>query len=287
MKSAMDSLIWQIEAGADEVIGTVPSLSSWGKEGGGKGGKTSAAEAVANSGSLSAVIRPFQAEKTEKQQIISGTKNNADPIPPLSPSYGLPPSIDALRRELAAFEGCPLKRTAMNLVFSDGNPEAGIMLVGEAPGEEEDRQGLPFVGASGKLLDRMLAAIGLDRSTVYISNVLFWRPPGNRSPTDAEIAACLSFAERHIALVQPKVLVLLGGVAAKSLLRTKEGITRIRGRWTEYTPQIGRAGMTPIRCLPTYHPAYLLRQPAAKRQAWADMLLLAKEINEANILKKQ
>ncbi len=167
----------------------------------------------------------------------------------------------------------------MNLVFADGNPNASIMLVGEAPGEDEDRQGLPFVGVSGKLLDRMLATIGLDRTNVYISNVLFWRPPGNRSPTDAEIAACLPFAERHIALVQPKILVLLGGVAAKTLLRTKDGITRLRGRWVDYTPQLGRTDVSPIRCLPIYHPAYLLRQPGAKRQAWRDLLLLKKGIN--------
>jgi len=128
----------------------------------------------------------------------------------------------------------------------------------------------------------MLASIGLDRTSVYISNILFWRPPGNRSPTDAETAACLPFAERHIALVQPKILVLLGGVAAKNLLRTKDGITRIRGRWTEYTPYLGRDDTPPIRCLPMYHPAYLLRQPGAKRQAWKDLLLLKKGINEAN-----
>jgi DNA polymerase len=191
-------------------------------------------------------------------------------------------SIAALREELLRFEGCALKKTAMNLVFADGNPASSVMFVGEAPGEDEDRQGVPFVGVSGKLLDRMLAAIGLDRTSVYISNILFWRPPGNRSPTDAETAACLPFAERHIALVQPKILVPLGGVAAKNLLRTKDGITRIRGRWTEYTPHLGREDTPPIRCLPMYHPAYLLRQPGAKRQAWKDLLLLKKGIDESN-----
>jgi DNA polymerase len=181
---------------------------------------------------------------------------------------------------LLKFEGCALRHTAMNLVFADGNPEAPVMFIGEAPGEDEDRQGKPFVGVSGKLLDRMLAPIGLDRTNIYISNILFWRPPGNRSPTDSEIAACLPFAERHISLIKPKLLILLGGVAAKSLLRTKEGITRIRGRWTEYHPPLGSGLTEPIPCLPIYHPAYLLRQPAAKRQAWNDVLQLQKRINQ-------
>ena len=169
----------------------------------------------------------------------------------------------------------------MNLVFGDGNPAAPIMMVGEAPGEDEDRQGRAFVGVSGQLLDKMLAPVGLDRKmNVYISNILFWRPPGNRSPTDAEIAACLPFCERHIALVKPKILVLLGGVAAKSLLRTKEGITRLRGRWTQYMPHPGSGLEAPIDCLPIYHPAFLLRQPGSKRQAWNDILTLAKRAKE-------
>ncbi len=188
--------------------------------------------------------------------------------------------MDELREELTRFDGCPLKRTAMNLVFSDGNPSAKVMFMGEAPGEDEDRQGKPFVGVSGQLLDRMLKAVGMDRSNIYISNVLFWRPPGNRSPTDAEIAACLPFAERHIALVKPKVLVLLGGVAAKTLLRTKDGIMRLRGRWTEYHPLPGSGLAEPVPCLPIYHPAYLLRTPAAKRQAWQDILTLSQKMAE-------
>lgn len=253
--SLFDALIWQAEIGADEAVGKETS------------------EIIEREG-----------------KILFEEKNNSIDIPKRrekkenSINEGLSKTvlIESLRKELNSFEGCPIKYTAMNLVFADGNPNAEIMLVGEAPGEEEDRQGLPFVGASGKLLDKMLATIGLDRTKVYISNVLFWRPPGNRSPTDAEIAACLPFAERHIALVSPKILVLLGGVAAKSLLRTKDGITKIRGRWTEYTPRVGKVDTKPIKCLPTYHPAYLLRQPGAKRQAWYDLLVLAKEINKSN-----
>ncbi|MEM7222042.1 MAG: uracil-DNA glycosylase [Pseudomonadota bacterium] len=180
-------------------------------------------------------------------------------------------SLEALKAALDAFEGCALKQTATNLVFADGNPEAKIMMLGEGPGAEEDRQGLPFVGASGQLLDRMLHHIGLDRSSVYISNILFWRPPGNRTPTAGEIAACLPFVERHIELVAPDYLVLLGGTPAKTLLARSEGILRLRGRWRPYQhPGLAR----PIPALPTLHPAYLLRQPAQKRLAWRDLLSL-------------
>jgi len=272
----LDVLAWQVEAGADEAVGLTPGLAHWGK-----------APAVTQQKPLTSAAKPASAPVVKKAAAPQA-KTAARPrvmMPEVSPVMA--PSIAALREELMNFEGCALKQTAMNLVFADGNPGAKVMLVGEAPGEDEDRQGLPFVGASGKLLDRMLATIGLDRSNVYISNILFWRPPGNRSPTDAEIAACLPFAERHIALVQPEILVLLGGVAAKSLLRTKEGITRLRGRWTEYKPRLGRADTLPLRCLPIYHPAYLLRQPGAKRQAWNDLLLLKKGIDETNLLKKQ
>ncbi|HYE00472.1 MAG TPA: uracil-DNA glycosylase, partial [Alphaproteobacteria bacterium] len=172
----------------------------------------------------------------------------------------------------------PLRDTATNIVFADGNPASGLMLIGEAPGEEEDRQGRPFVGASGKLLDRMLAAIGRDRGNTYISNMLYWRPPGNRTPTDAEIAACMPFVHRHLALAQPAALVLLGGTAAKSILGTAEGITRLRGRWTDLSlPGLIR----PIPTLAAYHPAYLLRNPRAKREAWKDFLSLKQRLAEA------
>ncbi|MDQ2106296.1 uracil-DNA glycosylase, partial [Azospirillum isscasi] len=180
-------------------------------------------------------------------------------------------SLEELESALRAFDGCPLKATAMSTVFADGNPAAAIMLVGEAPGEDEDRQGKPFVGVSGKLLDRMLAQVGLDRGKVYISNILPWRPPGNRSPTQAEIAACLPFLERHVELVGPKVLVPLGGTSAKTLLNRAEGITRLRGRWFDYASP-GLPGPVPV--IPMLHPAYLLRNPIAKREAWRDLLTL-------------
>lgn len=184
-------------------------------------------------------------------------------------------NLDELRAALAAFEGCALRETAMNLVFADGNPEAGLMLVGEAPGVEEDRQGLPFVGASGRLLDRMLAAIGRDRTAAYITNIVPWRPPGNRNPSAEETTACLPFIERHIELVRPKVLVLLGATAAGTLLGRSEGITRLRGRWIDYTRTD-----PPIAAMPTYHPAYLLRQPGQKRDAWRDFLTIKRALAE-------
>jgi uracil-DNA glycosylase family 4 len=180
-------------------------------------------------------------------------------------------SLDDLRAALSRFDGISLRKTATNLVFADGNPEAQVMLVGEAPGADEDRQGKPFVGVSGQLLDRMMAAIGLDRTTFYITNVCFWRPPGNRKPTEAELAAQQPFVLRHIELVKPRVLVLVGGSSAQILLGTNEGITRLRGRWFDYTSE----GLNqPIPALPLFHPAYLLRQPELKREAWRDLLKL-------------
>lgn len=177
-------------------------------------------------------------------------------------------TLDELRQALASFEGCNLKLTAKNLVFGDGNPEASVMLVGEAPGRDEDIQGLPFVGRSGQLLDRMLAAIGLDRNSAYIANVIPWRPPGNRTPTPHETEICRPFIERQIELVNPKVLVNLGGPSAKTLLNTTEGILRLRGSWRAHTTSSGTA----IPAMPTLHPAYLLRALAHKRLAWRDFV---------------
>ncbi|WP_149804237.1 uracil-DNA glycosylase [Mesorhizobium sp. NFR06] len=177
-------------------------------------------------------------------------------------------TLDELRRHMAAFDGCNLKFTAKNLVFADGNPNADLMLVGEAPGRDEDLEGLPFVGRSGRLLDRMLAAIGLDRNSAYIANVIPWRPPGNRTPTPHETEICRPFIERQIELVNPKVLVNLGGPSAKTLLNSSEGILRLRGNWRVHTTASGIA----IPAMPTLHPAYLLRTPAHKKLAWRDFL---------------
>jgi DNA polymerase len=175
-------------------------------------------------------------------------------------------SLEALKQAMAGFEGCALKATAKSLCFSDGNPAARIMLVGEAPGADEDRLGLPFVGVSGQLLDRMLAAIGLSRANdVYIANIVPWRPPGNRTPTTQEMMICKPFIERQIELAAPDILVTVGGPSSQALLGIP-GIMAARGKWREY-----QAGGRMIPALPTLHPAYLLRNPIAKRQSWLDL----------------
>ena len=176
-------------------------------------------------------------------------------------------TLEALRETLARFEGCNLRVTATNLVFADGNPDGRVMFVGEAPGLEEDLSGLPFVGRSGQLLDRMIEAIGLSRKTAYIANVIPWRPPGNRTPTPQETEICRPFIERQIALADPDILVLLGGASAKQLLKTSEGILKLRGQWRAY-----HTGRREIRAMATLHPAYLLRQSLQKRLAWRDLL---------------
>jgi len=178
-------------------------------------------------------------------------------------------TLDELREALVSFDGCNLKLTATQLVFADGNPSARIMFVGEAPGREEDIQGVPFVGRSGRLLDLMLAAIGLDRTSVYIANVVPWRPPGNRTPTPQETATCRPFIDRQIELVAPDFLICLGGAAAKELMATSQGILRLRGQWREFL-----SGERKIHALATLHPAYLLRQPLQKRLAWRDFLTI-------------
>jgi uracil-DNA glycosylase family 4 len=182
-------------------------------------------------------------------------------------------SLEDLRAILDRFEGCGLRATATRLVFADGNPRARVMFVGEAPGRDEDIEGLPFVGRSGKLLDRMMAAIGLDRSSVYIANIVPWRPPGNREPSAQESAICLPFVRRQIELADPDVLVCLGKPSAVTLLDIKEGLLKARGRWYSY-----HTGTRDIRATVTMHPAYLLRQPLQKRLAWRDFLAIKKAL---------
>ena len=183
-------------------------------------------------------------------------------------------TLEELRGILDKFDGCALKATATQLVFADGNPAARLMLVGEAPGRDEDIEGLPFVGRSGKLLDRMLAAIGFDRTSVYIANIVPWRPPGNRTPTPQESQICLPFILRQIELADPDVLVCLGGPSAQTLLGIKDGITQTRGRWFTFN-----TGKREIRAMPTFHPAFLLRSPLQKRFAWRDFLAIKKALS--------
>jgi uracil-DNA glycosylase len=179
-------------------------------------------------------------------------------------------TLEGLNAMIEAYDGCGLKKTATQVVFADGVPGSRVMLVGEAPGRDEDIQGKPFVGKSGQLLDLMLKAIGLDRSSVYIANTIYWRPPGNRPPTAEESAQCLPFIRRQIELAKPEIIVFVGGVSAKTMLATNAGIMQLRGNWTEFDlPELGT-----VPALPTLHPAYLLRNPAHKRLAWADWLSL-------------
>jgi len=184
-------------------------------------------------------------------------------------------TLEELRALLETFEGCMLRATATQLVFAAGDPKGRVMFVGEAPGRDEDIAGLPFVGRSGKLLDLMMAAIGLDRTKAYIANVVPWRPPGNRTPTPQETAICLPFIRRQIELADPDVLVCLGQPSTQTLLATKEGITRTRGRWFKFD-----TGKREIRALATYHPAFLLRSPLQKRLAWRDFLAIRKALAE-------
>ena len=190
-------------------------------------------------------------------------------------------TLDELRGLLEAFEGCGLKATASRLVFSGGTAGSRIMLVGEAPGAEEDREGAPFVGKSGKLLDLMLAAIGLDRTKIYIANIVPWRPPGNRTPTPQETAVCLPFIRRQIELCAPDILMCLGGPSAQTLLQQRDGILKLRGNWFDF-----QCGDQTIKALATLHPAYLLRQPLQKRLAWRDMLLLKGAIEERSVFTR-
>jgi len=259
-------LQWYVDIGADEAMGDMPVDRT----------KTS--------------IAPIPAPVT----VLSLTQSAAPVLPEPSIPLGAiealgdartlaggAKTVEELRAALESFQGLALKRTATQMVFADGIPTAKIMLVGEAPGADEDRIGRPFVGVSGQLLDRMLAAIGLSRDeNVYISNIINWRPPGNRNPSDEEVALSLPFVQRHIELINPAVLIYVGGVSAKALLQTTQGITRLRGRWTDYTSE----GLKqPIPSLAMFHPAYLLRSPAQKALAWADLLALKSKIRELGL----
>ncbi len=184
--------------------------------------------------------------------------------------------LDSLKKHLEGFDGCALKKTSTNLVFSDGNEESKVMLIGEAPGEEEDKTGKPFTGQAGKLLDKMLNAIGQNRENTYITNLIFWRPPGNRNPSLEEVDVCLPFVLRHIELINPKILILAGAVAAKAILKeNNKGIIQLRGKWQNFS--LNKA--TIIKTMPIFHPSFLLRQPSRKRDAWEDLKKIKKEID--------
>jgi len=264
--AALAALAWQIEAGADEAIGA-EAVDRFARSA--EAAEAARAKQPAEEAAGAAAARAPDGQQGFWATTPAELRSGSDAVATARRLAAGARNVDELRDALAGFDGCPLKQTSTNLVFGDGNPQARYMIVGEAPGPQEDRQGIPFVGPSGKLLDAMLAAIGLDRESAYVTNMLFWRPPGNRTPTAAEIATCLPFTERHIELVAPDYLVLVGGSSAKSLLGRSEGVLKLRGRWFHYQSP-GMAA--PIPALATLHPAYLLRQPAQKRLAWRDFL---------------
>ncbi len=264
--SPLDALRWHVEMGLDEVVDEMP-VDRY---------ATAQQPHPATPATAPAIQPPQDMPQAEPRQASGQALAPAEGARDAIAVAAGAQSIDELRERLEGFEGCALKFTATNTVFADGDPSSDLMLIGEAPGVDEDRQGLPFVGASGQLLNRMLAALGRERDTAYISNILFWRPPGNRSPTDAETAACLPFVQRHIELAKPKVLVFLGGSSAKTMLSRKEGIMRLRGKWFDYTSD----GLdAPIPAMPTFHPAFLLRQSAQKREAWRDFLSIQEKLD--------
>lgn len=212
----------------------------------------------------------------------SRPKTAAAPVETARSLVAAASSVAELRAAVSAFDGCALKATARNTVFSDGVDDAPVLLIGEAPGRDEDEQGKPFVGRSGRLLDRMLAQIGLDRSiNILISNTIYWRPPGNRDPTQGEIVACLPFVERLIELTKPKLLILTGKAAAHTVLKREDGVMKLRGRRLTYAPE----GLAPINTMVMLHPAYLLRQPQQKRLAWADLLAAAAWLTELGVAR--
>jgi uracil-DNA glycosylase family 4 len=265
-------LDWYRSMGADEPIGdhpidrTQPARSPLG----GRADVSRSERPAPYAGGAAAPLLPRVSDHPELQSASSAAASAREIAAACH-------DLAMLEAAAGAFDGCALKETALSLCFADGGPDAEVMLIGEAPGAEEDRLGKPFVGQSGKLLEKMLATIGLQRGSVYITNVIYWRPPGNRSPTQAEIAACQPFLERQIDLLKPRIIVFLGGIAARGLLGVKEGVTKLRGRRFVYAAGDG----TRIPAMVTFHPAFLLRQPGQKRLAWRDLLALRRALDEA------
>ena len=283
----IDALSWQVEAGADEALLDQPAFAD---------------DAMVT---LSQILSPSMADSgapsqpsnqaagTMPSDTASKAAHNLSFAEPEtrtdtsnSPSSGIADlssidTLDGLRTALSQFEGCDLKRTASNLVFADGNPKASIMIIGEAPGRDEDRVGLPFVGKAGQLLDQMLGAIHLSREDVYITNILPWRPPGNRTPTVEETDMMRPFLNKHIQLINPDIILAVGGTSAKTILATTTGIMKLRGKLAHY--DAGDKIERPL--LPMLHPAYLLRAPHHKQMAFADLVTLARQAKELKSAK--
>ncbi|PLX44669.1 MAG: uracil-DNA glycosylase [Hyphomicrobiales bacterium] len=287
-EAARSLLAWQLEMGADEAIGETAGnrfaesetirdqhhdnpLQRAQDASARKAAPRTAPKSAPSAPAAEAPLRPPPAADISTDEAVMAARY-------LARECG---TLEELREAMTGFDGCALSATAKQLVFADGNPEARLMLIGEAPGRDEDLQGKAFVGRAGQLLDRMLAAIGLDRhageaaQAAYITNVVPWRPPGNRNPTPGELAVCRPFIDRHVELARPDIVLLLGGVAAKELLATQTGIMRLRGSWREL-----KTGAGSFRAMASFHPAFLLRQPAQKRLAWRDLLAVQAALDE-------
>jgi uracil-DNA glycosylase family 4 len=283
-KAARELLAFYQEAGVDALVGETPvdRFADASPSGPAPSPPSPAAEVDrpnARPDRAASAPPPFQAREVHARDLDARGRLSAAPpatdaaVMAAREAAKTAASLEELRAMLERFDGCALKSTATQLVFADGNPQARVMFVGEAPGRDEDIAGLPFVGRSGKLLDLMMAAIGLDRTSAYIANVVPWRPPGNRTPTPQETAICVPFILRQIELADPDVLVCMGNPSTQTLLATKDGITKTRGRWLAF-----HTGTREIRAIPTYHPAFLLRSPLQKRFAWRDFLAIKKAL---------
>jgi uracil-DNA glycosylase family 4 len=286
-KAARELLAFYQEAGVDALVGETPvdRFADASPSGPAPSPPSPAAEVDrpnARPDRAASAPPPFQAREVHARDLDARGRLSAAPpatdaaVMAAREAAKTAASLEELRAMLERFDGCALKSTATQLVFADGNPQARVMFVGEAPGRDEDIAGLPFVGRSGKLLDLMMAAIGLDRTSAYIANVVPWRPPGNRTPTPQETAICVPFILRQIELADPDVLVCMGNPSTQTLLATKDGITKTRGRWLAF-----HTGTREIRAIPTYHPAFLLRSPLQKRFAWRDFLAIKKALATA------
>ena len=284
LEHPQDILAWYLDAGVDEAMGEEP-LDRYALAGEAAAKRTAQAEEL---------LKAAETERAEQAPKASARKPGRAGPTPVRPTdggvsdeavkkavdlAGQAKSIDELRAALEGFDGCPLKKTAMNMVFGDGGPDAKVMLIGDVPGEDEDRQGVPFVGPGGQLLDKMLASIGLDRRDVFVSNTVFWRPPGKRSANLGEIAVCLPFVERLVEIVDPQLLITLGEAATHSLLAQQGSLSRLRGKWFTYeTLRMSH----PIAACGLYHPGFLLKSPAMKRQAWLDLMAIKAKLAQLN-----
>lgn len=267
------ALAWLVDSGADETIGEEPVNRLVAKPA--APARAPVAEAPRP------MLKPASSFTRPQPAAPAALPLESDSIGTAQSLAAAAKTLAELKAALEGFDGCALKKNCAHTVFADGNPASRIMFIGEAPGAEEDRQGLPFVGRAGKLLDKMMASIELDRSTAYITNVLNWRPPQNRDPAPEEAAMCLPFLRRHIELVNPGIIILLGAVAARHVLGFSEGIMKLRGRWLEY-----RVGDVMIPVMATLHPAYLLRQPSHKKLAWRDLQAAEKKMLALGLLEK-